>query len=118
MINQRQPQKRLLSLEKPWPMILCILLLITSPLRVYAQGPKPLAALPQQSQPCADSDNSERCQLKRAVSAALDDIANLKKQLVAASVAIEQQEKAINAANEAIAAGAKERQAYERTLAI
>lgn len=95
--------------------LLCIIAL-TTPVIAKTQGPRPLIPL-QQSAPCPDNDNSERCQLKRAVSAALDDIANLKRQLQAAAVAIEQQEKAIKAANDAIEAGAKERAAYERTLA-
>jgi flagellar biosynthesis chaperone FliJ len=38
--------------------------------------------------------------------------------VAAAKVAIEQQEKAIKAANDAIAAGAREREAYERTLTV
>jgi septal ring factor EnvC (AmiA/AmiB activator) len=98
--------------------LLCIITFSSLPVQVNAQRVKPIANIQNASQPCPDNDVSERCQLKRAVSAALDDIANLKRQLAAAAVAIEEQEKAIKAANDAIAAGAKERAAFERTLAI
>lgn len=77
-----------------------------------------MAVLQPQSPPCADSDKSERCQLKRAVSAALDEIKGLKDQVDLARQAIEKQEIAIKAANDALAASAKEREAYDTTLKI
>lgn len=117
-INPRQRQQRWLNLKRPLVMILFTLQLTTSPLTIFAQGPRPLVVPQQPSQPCADSDQSERCRLQRAVSAALDEIENLRKQLKLASEAVAEQEKAIEAANQAIAAGAKEREAFEKTIQI
>ncbi len=118
MTNQKPLPKRWL-LSRPRSLtILCILLLTTSPLMTFAQGPKPLVALQQQSQPCADSDKSERCQLKRAVSAALDEIADLRDQLKKASEAIAEQEKAIQNAKDTLAKGAEERERYERAIKL
>jgi chromosome segregation ATPase len=71
----------------------------------------------EQSQPCADSDKSERCQLKRAVSAALDEIEKLRFDLQRARDAIAAQEKTIRDAEAVLSAATREREASDKTIA-
>lgn len=117
MIHLKLLLQRSLNLRKLLPMTLCILLLITSPLTTFAQGQRVSTLLQPQSKPCADSDQSERCVLKRAVSAALDQIAKLQEDLKRAEEAIEAQEKTISDAKVVLEGVAKEREATDKTIA-
>lgn len=99
------------------PTILSILLLMGLPLTASAKELKRLIPPQQQSQPCADSDKSERCQLIRAVSAAQDEIDKLKADVKRAQEAINQQEKTIADAKALVDAATKEREASDKTIA-
>ena len=76
-----------------------------------------MVLLQEPSQPCADNDKSERCQLKRAVSAALDEIDKLRNDLKKAQEAVAAQEKTIRDAEAILVASAKEREASDKTIA-